>query len=770
MSRLTDFLKLHIWEIPKDNNEKFNYTKAIADNFDKIDEGMKNAVSKFTEPLSYKGSVLNYENLPIINTNGDIYTVTSENKNYIWNGTTWEEYSSNIDLTPIEEQLKTIQITEVAEELSIPNTAPVNGKLDIKSGKSEQKTSTEGKNKCPTDFEEWETGHYSATGTKEDNSSRIRLIALKPVTPNTEYYFNTNLENYRFVVREYNQNKVFINSIGGLAQTDVKTTTSETYYLGISIYGTGSTQPTFEDYQTLFNNGSLKPFICLNNETDKTFAEFIPNSPSPDYPSDIRNVGDNIQLLSPDKFNNVSGCSINDKEHLVVNTTANTGVSNLVVYNNIGLTEDTYTISATLVKGTYNGKNVVIRNSSGTSIGEISLSNGKGNVTVTGNIKDIVLWQVQNTTNCEFAIKIEKGKVPTSPSEYGCGSVGVKAQNKNKFDKNTVARKGYSSGTVGAVINKTNSTTRLLTDEEIIVKPNTKHTFTLGTTKTLRYNIFEIDENNTIVNIFSVTTNSDKIFTTNANTKKVSVMILWQTTTNEITLDDIEDCNIQLEEGEKTSYVEPQEQTVVFPLSQGQLLHKGDYLADDGIHQNKVTIVLDGTEKWYEFSTQKFNKTNMYYMYTGFKFKSYNGVICSHFKYRELWDNDNEGIALEPINETNFRIRISNEKANSVEEFKTYLAEQYANGTPIIAECELAEEIIIPYTEEQKEAYYQLQHLLMYEGYTSIECIEEIKPDMQVTYSYNNEINTTYGKKIDTLEARIRQLEQMITSQREVVE
>lgn len=37
-------------------------------------------------------------------------------------------------------------------------------------------------------------------------------------------------------------------------------------------------------------------------------------------------------------------------------------------------------------------------------------------------------------------------------------------------------------------------------------------------------------------------------------------------------------------------------ETINFPLREGQILHEGDYIDEDGIHQTKGTITLTGTE------------------------------------------------------------------------------------------------------------------------------------------------------------------------------
>ena len=773
MSRLTDFLKLHIWEIPKDNNEKFNYTKAIADNFDKIDAGLQNAVSKFTEPLSYKGSVLNYKNLPIINTNGDIYTVTSENKNYIWNGTTWEEYASNIDLTPIEEKIITEKTTQVAEELSIPNTAPVNGKLDIKSGKSEQETSTASRNICPTDFEEWESGQYSDTnGEKKDYEGRIRLNRLLKVSPTTTYYFYCSNSTYKFIFRMYDSTGTFVRSIGSLENFTTLTTEDDEYYLGISMWKQDDGYITYEEYQTAFEDGTITPFICLNSETDKTYTEFIPNMPSPDYPSYIRNVGDNINILNntlTSETRNGITITVNKDKSITINGTATAltvfplGEVNLVKNN-------TYTLSGA-DNGSTSSYRLDMRLSAGGNIYNGWLhapkdSDNKPTYTMTENITLYPHLRIQSGATINNVIiypKVEESPIATGYSEYGCGSVGVKVENKNiayveVYDK----MRNYGNGNF--------SSNNAYNCYIARVKPNTEYTVSfLGADNNVS-NLCYFDKDMKYIKGDPFNVKNPRKFITPDNCEYITIAVMKTTS------------NFMIEEGNvATDYVEHKEQTVTFPMTKGQLIHKGDYLAEDGIHQVKGTLVLTGEETtWVKGGNDTWS--NNAYVFgltiddaqkisTNMKYPE---VVSSHYKNA----SDINQVVYGPTNNNyiaNMNVAYKNlwildKRFDALEDFKTYLAEQYAKGTPVTVEYALATETITPYTEEQKEAYYQLQHLLMYEGYTSIECIDEIKPDIQLTYLYNNELNKTYGKKIDTLEARIRQLEQMITSQSEVVE
>lgn len=101
------------------------------------------------------------------------------------------------------------------------------------------------------------------------------------------------------------------------------------------------------------------------------------------------------------------------------------------------------------------------------------------------------------------------------------------------------------------------------------------------------------------------------------------------------------------------------------------------------------------------------------------------------------------------------RIYLSiSENINTVDELKAYLAEQYANGTPVVIEYELQDEEIEEYTEEQQEAYNKLKELYSYEEVTHVTCEDEVKSNMQLTYFINNEMNKTYAKKFDEISSK----------------
>lgn len=205
---------------------------------------------------------------------------------------------------------------------------------------------------------------------------------------------------------------------------------------------------------------------------------------------------------------------------------------------------------------------------------------------------------------------------------------------------------------------------------------------------------------------------------------------------------------IMIEKGMVVTDYEPhQQQTEYFPLSEGQKLYKNSYLADDGIHHKRKQVVLDGSDNmdWY---MDKISGTSTDYFYTrtvGITTENINSVICSHFKKgsqsrQGFWATT---VFCITMNKTVTGIISSDTMAQRITKFKTWLATQYANGTPVIVEYELAEEEIVPYTETQKEAWEKLRHFTLFKGINNITSTANAK----ITYVRDNGLSDTYETK-----------------------
>ena len=196
---------------------------------------------------------------------------------------------------------------------------------------------------------------------------------------------------------------------------------------------------------------------------------------------------------------------------------------------------------------------------------------------------------------------------------------------------------------------------------------------------------------------------------------------------------------IMIEKGKVVTDYEPhQQQTEYFPLSEGQKLYKGSYLASDGIHSKRKQVVLDGTETgWYTLANQTGTNTS-YFCIPISDMKKASTLICDKFINRGVWNTDEE--AIQSIIDNFIRLRINTSRASTVAELKTWLS-----NNPIIVEYELAEEEIVPYTETQKEAWKKIKNMILYKGTNNISCTGKLK----IKYYTNEEMNEIYAKKED---------------------
>lgn len=122
------------------------------------------------------------------------------------------------------------------------------------------------KNICPND---WIYGQYAPlNGSIGIYENRIRQKKLLKVKPNTEYYLNTFNDDYEIIIRTFLKDKTFSRNIGTLTPF---MTNSEEYYIGVTIY---SPSDNISALLELVNDNTIKPFICLNSEEDKTYIPF----------------------------------------------------------------------------------------------------------------------------------------------------------------------------------------------------------------------------------------------------------------------------------------------------------------------------------------------------------------------------------------------------------------------------------------------------------------------------------------------------------------
>ena len=216
---------------------------------------------------------------------------------------------------------------------------------------------------------------------------------------------------------------------------------------------------------------------------------------------------------------------------------------------------------------------------------------------------------------------------------------------------------------------------------------------------------------------------------------------------------------LQIEENTAaTDYIQHEEQSIIFPLAEGQKLYEGSYLAEDGIHNKRKQIVLTGNENWERDNAFDTTKTIL--------FKTSNNIVnntnvnkvtfkSNYFIHKRWIDSIYKKLDEPYISQTeitNLYININKDVLASldVEGLKAWLSEHN-----VIVEYPLAEEEIIPYTPEQQNVIDKI--LYTYKNVTNISVDDELAT-LDITYKkdietmFNNIIKQISSSTSDTSE------------------
>jgi hypothetical protein len=440
------------------------------------------------------------------------------------------------------------------------------------------------------------------------------------------------------------------------------------------------------------------------------------------------------------KISNGITFTVNSDKTVLADGTNDTSANSSLVINRYDLSPGTYILNGCPSGGASNTYRLAIQETGSYSIlGSIDIGNGSGEFTI------------DTTTNVQIAIFIQKGLMVNnllfkpmlrkatiaddtyeqygaspspdypSPIENVEGNIEFKDVWKNLVKQmNWKQLPSISTGATVTIVNGYGT--------DFIEVDNTKnYIFSYSGTAGAKYVVY-YDENK---NFLGYDTNLQIDNYKNWNVTKY-VRLRIDCSENAVT-------NLQLEIGTVATPYDPyKEQTVYFPLGEGQKLMEGSYLADDGIHHTRKKVVLDGTKTgWYTLANQTGTNTS-YFCIPISNMKKASTLICDKFINRNVWNTDEEGI--QSIIDNLIRLRINTSRASTVAELKTWLS-----NNPIIVEYELAEEEIVPYTETQKEAWKKIKNMILYKGTNNISCTGKLK----IKYYTNEEMNEIYAKKED---------------------
>lgn len=178
-----------------------------------------------------------------------------------------------------------------------------------------------------------------------------------------------------------------------------------------------------------------------------------------------------------------------------------------------------------------------------------------------------------------------------------------------------------------------------------------------------------------------------------------------------------------------------QEQEILFPLVEGQKLRSlpngiKDYLAEDGIHKNVGTMILNGgaDEEYNKAVDNKFAlgiNTKKGLLLKNLKTDNSKISVLSDKLLGVPWNTMftvAEGWQIALRQDGNYTyLRLLTTGMEDVKALTTFL-----QSNNIAIQYPLAEEEIIPYTPEQQNAFYQLQNIVLYDGINHISTDNEL--------------------------------------------
>lgn len=473
------------------------------------------------------------------------------------------------------------------------------------------------------------------------------------------------------------------------------------------------------DVKTIFDNFN----IMVTKEEDNIYEPYTGGapSPSPDYPSEIKNVTGEINkyyILNSGKItsNGITATYTKNTSEVILDGVATRDFSDGFEIKNILLKKGTYSVSVWglnkineeydrfFVADTSNNNKVIVNYVQSYRTQQFTLEQDT-------NIKLSFIIKAGSTySNTKVKIMINEGNIGLSYVPYN--SFKIRQTGKNMLPDNRDDYNGSIYGYIKLLNNFENNNLVLSIEDNdksidmtgifFGVTGNGKNWDNLG--------IWLLNDGKKVEN--SISTNKYPFFSFYPNK---------QTTFDKI----FKRYKIQAEISKgivPTEFEKYKSNSWIFPLEPGQKLYEGSYLAEDGIHNTRTQIKLLSSSGDFFVSAlgnyQVFGKTQK-----GVKRKS--RLLSNYFKdYGSVNAiKDTVGIANDS---TADRIYVSNGISTTLDEFKDWLNKCENAGRPVIVEYELAEEEIIPYTQEQQNAFYQLQNIVLYDGINHISTDNEL--------------------------------------------
>lgn len=716
MSLLTPFLKLFKWntEDTEDLEQPFDIKKAMNENWDKLDTKAQEQENKISDIET------NIEDIETKNTEQD--KLIQKLQNALINETSQQDTSLHIE-----------DASDVPAVLSIEG----NHYQETREGYNQLKSTLEDVELNGISVKYHNDGSVTLNGTTTA-ATAIQVSNNSVELENTDYTYclEGKTQDFNFYVKQSTDTNHTVLESSSLLERIVKNLGAITI-IGAYLY---------IQKDTVLNSVTVYPMIYKGTE-EKEYEQYGA-MPSVEYPSPIRTVGDNINIL-PNNFTskteNGLDCTVNSNKSIHVVGTA-TATTHLILVGSVGTGTAEEVLKFKANKQYKNISNVdVLYQKTDNSYGRL-LKDTKFSFETDASIRGLYL-QINNGETVDETyypklVEYYEG-MDESYSQYNQGSVEVKKINKNfyKLDIEGVSRNGVDYTVENGIVTAKRTATaesgsylntnRTKLPAGTYVISGVDDTFVYANARIEVYTSDTIDGNATQITTLMNTRLSYKYTSDKTFYLSFSVVITGATAVNDTFI-----FKPQAEKNDNdtaSTFVEHQEQSYVLPIQQEML--DGDYFdlerGKEVHHFHKY--VSTSADNWvltpdspnrFRFDTNittknnALNNTNQY---------------CSHSSICSAWASPDKSFQVRRGS-----IYFKTTDFSTAEEFNQFVAEQEEAGTPLTFwyECE---EYELDLTEEQKEVLQQLNNLDLFKG-TNIIYTEQGLALLQLDYTVDTKM------------------------------
>ena len=488
--------------------------------------------------------------------------------------------------------------------------------------------------------------------------------------------------------------------------------TSDQLSLKSQLYNT----TLYEGITNIANESSYPAILDLK-------YNIIRDMPSPNYPSEIKTVGGNVNLLEntlKSQVINGINISVDNNGEITLNGTATDSfglvigtinkISNMIFSGMC----DGYGYNKMIAQVQGLNYNVNIVNSNPVVLPEFN-SNANAR---------IYIYKGTNITNAIIKPKIEKGTIATSYSPHNQGSTKLIVHNKNFINIDTVENL-YLNPNTGA----TSISNAWKTSDFIRVNLGTYNFSWESTSNYFQVNVCFYDINKSFIS------GTQFVLYTYGNSFNIPGGCIYIRISYSINVSGqpVERNNIMLEEGSsRTQYQAYQEKSYILPIQQEML--EGDVFTQE-LNKKEIhhwaRITLTGDENWVYDSTYNYFRCPTYTFEKVPSTASGDGVkqLSNYFSVVGDWNtfrNNTNLNGFNPVSNIGYRLVIRNTNCTNIDEFKAWLKSKNDEGMPVMIYYKTETSYVLNCTSEQSNILDELNELESYYPQTNIYTGENI--------------------------------------------